>query len=89
MKLERRKRTAGDLDIENKLEKIVDEIKGIKQVNDDVVDETIRDKVRASEEDLRIKVKTSMSCLKLIDFDFRESKNDRTKMSKMVTRELT
>ncbi len=88
MTLERRKREAGDLDIEDKLEKIVDEIKGIKQVNDDVVDETIRDKVRASEKDLRMKVKTSMSCLKLIDFDFRESKNDRTKMSKMVTREL-
>ncbi len=48
--LGRRMMEAGDLTIAEKLEKIVDEIKGIKKAN-----EMIRDKVRASDKDLERK----------------------------------
>ncbi len=47
--LERRKREAGEMDIEDKLDKLKEEVNGIKEVNSDVVKETIKDTIRSSE----------------------------------------
>jgi hypothetical protein len=86
--IERRKREAGEMDVDDKLEKIVDEIKGIKEINEDVIKETIKDKMRTSEREMEEKVKTALCGLKLQDFDFREVTEDRTKMIRTVTRGL-
>jgi hypothetical protein len=68
--LERRKREAGEMDIEDKLDKLKEEVKGIKEVNSDVVKETIKDKIRSSEREMERKVRGAMCNLKILDFDF-------------------
>jgi hypothetical protein len=86
--LERTKREAGEMNVEDKIGKLEEEVKGIKNVNSDVVKETIKDKIRASEKDMETKVRNAMCNLKIQDFDFRAEMHDRMTMVRKVAREL-
>ncbi len=86
--LERTKWEAGEMDVEDKIGKLEDEVKGIKNVNSDVVKEIIKDKIRASEKDMETKVRSAMCNLKIQDFDFRAEMHDRMTMVRKVAREL-
>jgi hypothetical protein len=86
--LERRKREAGEMDIDDKLEKLKDEVNGIKEVNSDVVKETIKDKIKSSEREMERKIKGAMCNLKIMDFDFGGEMQDRVVMVRKVARNL-
>jgi hypothetical protein len=86
--LERVKREAGEMDVEDKIGKLAEEVKGIKNVNTDVVKETIKDKIRASEKEMEAKVRGAMCNLKIQDFDFGCDMQDRMSMVKRVARDL-
>jgi hypothetical protein len=86
--LERRKREAGEMDIEDKLDKLKEEVNGIKEVNSDVVKETIKDKIRSSEREMEGKVRGAMCNLKILDFDFGGETQDRIAMVRKVARDL-
>jgi hypothetical protein len=86
--LERRKREAGEMDLEDKLDKLKEEVTGIKEFNSDVVKETIKDKIKNSEREMERKVRDAMCNLKLLDFDFGGEMQDRVSMVRKVARNL-
>jgi hypothetical protein len=86
--MERRKREAGEMNVEDKLDKIEDKIKDIQRKNDNVMTANIQDKVKASVKDMEKKVEGSMRTLKLTDIDFGEITQDRTRMVRIVTNRL-
>jgi hypothetical protein len=86
--MERRKREAGEMNVEDKLDKIEDKIKDIQRKNDNVMTANIQDKVKASVKDMERKLEGSMRTLKLTDIDFGETTQDRTRTVRIVTNRL-
>jgi hypothetical protein len=70
--VERRKREAGEMDMEDKLGKIKDEIKDIRREMEGVTNEVVKDRVRRSEKDMEERIGGAMCNLKLLDFNFGE-----------------
>jgi hypothetical protein len=85
---ERKAREAEEMRTEDKLEKIVDEIKEIKSINDGMVNDRMEQKVRASEKEMEEKVKMASCNLKILDFDFGEATDDRGWMVRTVLNHL-
>jgi hypothetical protein len=86
--LERRKREAGEMNMEDKLGKMEDKIKDIQRKNDNVMTDNIQDKVKVSSRDMEKKLQGAMKTLKLTDIDFGEATHDRSKMVRAVTSRL-
>jgi hypothetical protein len=86
--MERRKREAGEMNVEDKLGKIEDKIKDIQRKSENVMTDNIQDKVKASAKEMERKLKGAMKTLKLTDVDFGEITQDRTKMVRTVTNRL-
>jgi hypothetical protein len=86
--VERRKREAGEMDMEDKLTKIKDEIKDIRREKDGVSNEVVMDRVRRSEKDMEEKIGLAMCNLKLLDFNFGEITQDRIGMVRTVVKGL-
>ncbi len=86
--VERRKREAGEMDIEDKLVKIKDEIKDIRREKEGVTNEVVMDRVRRSEKDMEEKIGVAMCNLKLLDFNFGEITQDRIGMVRTVVKGL-
>jgi hypothetical protein len=86
--MERRKREAGEMNVEDKLGKLEDKIKDIQRKSDNVMTDNIQDKVKSSAKEMECKLKGAMKTLKLTDVDFGEITQDRTKMVRTVTNRL-
>jgi hypothetical protein len=85
---ERVKREAGEMMVEDKIGKLVEEVREIKEVSSDVVKETIKDKIKASEREMENKIRSAMCNLKILDFDFGTDMQDRVVMVRKVVRNL-
>jgi hypothetical protein len=81
---ERKAREAEEMRTEDKLEKIVDEIKEIKNISDGMVNDRMEQKIRASEKEMEEKLRVASCSLKILDFDFGESTDDRGWMVRTV-----
>jgi hypothetical protein len=81
---ERMAREAEELRTEDKMEKLMEEVKEIKNVNNGMVNDRMEQKVRASEREMEEKVKGACCNLKILDIDFREVTEDRAKMVRTV-----
>jgi hypothetical protein len=81
---ERKAREAEEMRTEDKLEKIVDEIKEIKNINDGMVNDRMEQKIRASEKEMEEKLRVASCSLKILDFDFGEATDDRGWMVRTV-----
>jgi hypothetical protein len=86
--VERRKREAGEMDMEDKIGKIKDEIKDIRREKDGVTNEVMMERVRRSEKDMEEKIGVAACNLKLLDFNFGEMTQDRIGMVRTVVRGL-
>jgi hypothetical protein len=86
--MERRKREAGEMNVDDKLGKLEDKIKDIQRKSDNVMTDNIQDKVKASAKEMEGKLKGAMKTLKLTDVDFGEVTQDRAKMVRTVTNRL-
>jgi hypothetical protein len=81
---ERLAREAEELRTEDKMEKLMEEVKEIKSVNNGMVNDRMEQKVRASEREMEEKVKGACCNLKILDIDFREVTEDRARMVRTV-----
>ncbi len=81
---ERMAREAEEIRTEDKMEKIMDEVKEIKNVSRGMVNDRMEQRVKASEKEMEEKVKTAGCSLKILDFDLREVMEDRAKMVRTV-----
>jgi hypothetical protein len=81
---ERMAREAEEHRTEDKMEKLMEEVKEIKNVNNGMVNDRMEQRVKASEKEMEEKVKSSCCNLKILDMDFREVMEDRVKMVRTV-----
>jgi hypothetical protein len=84
MASERLAREAEEIKTEDKMEKIMDEVKEIKNVSSGMVNNRMEQRVKASEREMEEKVKAASCSLKLLDMDFGEATEDRVKMVRKV-----
>ncbi len=85
---ERLAREAEEIRTEDKIEKMMEEIKVIKRTNGNMADDRIEQRVKDSEKEMEDKVRMAGCGLKIMDFDFEEQTEDRTKMVRKVLRQL-
>ncbi len=81
---ERMAREAEEIRTEDKMEKIMKEVKEMKNVNRGMVNDRMEQRVKASEKEMEEKVKIAGCSLKILDFDLREVMEDRAKMVRTV-----
>jgi hypothetical protein len=84
MASERLAREAEEIRTEDKMEKIMDEVKEIKNVSSGMVNDRMEQRVKASEREMEEKVKAASCSLKLLDIDFGEATEDRVRMVRKV-----
>jgi hypothetical protein len=84
MASERLAREAEEIRTEDKMEKIMDEVKEIKNVSSGMVNDRMEQRVKASEREMEEKVKAASCSLKLLDIDFGEVTEDRVRMVRKV-----
>jgi hypothetical protein len=84
--VERRKREAGEMTMEDKLGKVKEEIKDMKREKEAEASYLLKEKVCSSEKAMEDKVLGAMSGLKLLDFNFGEITQDRLKMVRSVVK---
>jgi hypothetical protein len=84
MASERLAREAEEIRTEDKMEKIMDEVKEIKNVSSGMVNDRMEQRVKASEKEMEEKVKAASCSLKLLDIDFGEATEDRVRMVRKV-----
>jgi hypothetical protein len=77
---ERMAREAEEIRTEDKIEKIMDEVKEIKNVSRGMVNDRMEQRVRASEREMEEKVKAASCSLKILDIDLGELMEDRARM---------
>ncbi len=81
---ERLAREAEEIRTEDKMEKIMDEVKEIKNVSKGMVNDRMEQRVKASEREMEEKVKSASCCLKILDMDLGEIMEDRARMVRTV-----
>ncbi len=81
---ERLAREAEEIRTEDKIEKIMEEVKEIKNVNRGMVNDRMEQRVKASEREMEEKVKMACCNIRLLDFDFKEATEDRARMVRTV-----
>jgi hypothetical protein len=84
MASERLAREAEEIRTEDKMEKIMDEVKEIKNVSSGMVNDRMEQRVKASEREMEEKVKAASCSLKLLDINFGEATEDRVRMVRKV-----
>jgi hypothetical protein len=84
MASERLAREAEEIRTEDKMEKIMDEVKEIKNLSSGMVNDRMEQRVKASEREMEEKVKAASCSLKLLDIDFGEATEDRVRMVRKV-----
>ncbi len=77
-------REAEEIRTEDKMEKIMEEVKKIKNVSRGMVNDRMEQRVRASEREMEKKVKGVSCNLKLLDRDFGDITEDRARMLRTV-----
>jgi hypothetical protein len=77
---ERMAREAEEIRTEDKIGKIMDEVKEIKNVSRGMVNDRMEQRVRASEREMEEKVKAASCSLKILDIDLGELMEDRARM---------
>jgi hypothetical protein len=85
---ERLAREAEELRTEDKMEKMMEEIKGIKRTSGNIAEDRIEQRVKESEKEMEEKVRSAGCGLKIMDFDFEEQTEDRVRMVRKVLRTL-
>jgi hypothetical protein len=81
---ERLAREAEEIRTEDKMEKIMDEVKEIKNVSKGMVNDRMEQRVKASEREMEEKVKSASCSLKILDMDLGELMEDRARMVRTV-----
>jgi hypothetical protein len=81
---ERLAREAEEIRTEDKMEKIMEEVKEIKNVSKGMVNDRMEQRVKASEREMEEKVKSASCCLKILDMDLGEIMEDRARMVRTV-----
>ncbi len=81
---ERLAREAEEIRTEDKMEKLMEEVKEIKNVNKGMFNDRMEQRVKASEKEMEDKVKAASCSLKILDMDFGEITEDRTRMVRTV-----
>jgi hypothetical protein len=81
---ERLAREAEEIRTEDKMEKLMEEVKEIKNVNKGMFNDRMEQRVKASEKEMEDKVKAACCSLKILDMDFGEITEDRTRMVRTV-----
>jgi hypothetical protein len=81
---ERMAREAEEIRTEDKMEKLIEEVKEIKNVNRGMVNDRMEQRVKALEKEMEEKVKAASCSLKLLDFDFGVPTEDRARMVRTV-----
>jgi hypothetical protein len=81
---ERLAREAEEIRTEDKMEKLMEEVKEIKNVNKGMFNDRMEQRVKASEKKMEDKVKAASCSLKILDMDFGEITEDRTRMVRTV-----
>jgi hypothetical protein len=85
---ERLAREAEEIRTEDKMEKMMEEIKGIKRTSGNIAEDRIEQRVKDSEKEMEDKVRAAGCGLKIMDFDFEEQTEDRARMVRKVLRTL-
>jgi hypothetical protein len=85
---ERLAREAEEIRTEDKMEKMMEEIKVIKRTSGNIAEDRIEQRVKDSEKEMEDKVRSAGCGLKIMDFDFEEQTEDRARMVRKVLRTL-
>jgi hypothetical protein len=85
---ERLAREAEEIRTEDKMEKMLEEIKVIKRTSGNIAEDRIEQRVKDSEKEMEDKVRAAGCGLKIMDFDFEEQTEDRVRMVRKVLRTL-